>query len=108
MIKKALTQAIVLQPTAHDGMQQGINQIVDAIVPTLGPQPRFVAIESVIRNKPPELLDNGGLIARRIIELPDRDADMGAMFVRGFLCHLNDTAGDGTDQRWYAATCHIG
>lgn len=95
-MKKKLTRTIVLQPAARYGLQQGINQVVDAILPTLGPQPRMVAIESVIKNKPPELLDNGGLIARRIIELPDRDADVGAMFIRSLVCRLNETAGDGT------------
>jgi len=44
----------------------------------------------------PELLDDGGVIARRILELPDRDEDMGAMFVRHLLWHLHEKVGDGT------------
>jgi len=44
----------------------------------------------------PELLDNGGVIARRIIELPDPDENMGAMLIRSFLWRLYATSGDGT------------
>ena len=70
--------------------------MVEAIRPTLGPRPRLVAIDRLLDNRMPELLDNGGIIARRIIQIADRDADMGAMFVREFLCHLHDQVGDGT------------
>jgi chaperonin GroEL len=77
-------------------MQRGINQMVDAVRPTLGPRPRVVAIENVFRDKTPELLDNAALIARRIIQLPDRDADMGAMLVRHMLWRLHEEVGDGT------------
>jgi chaperonin GroEL len=42
------------------------------------------------------LLDNGGLIARRIIDLQDPDENMGAMFLRGTLWRLYEKVGDGT------------
>ena len=76
---------IVFQPRSHQGIQRGINQIVDAVRPTLGPRPRLVAVENVLRDKTPELLDNAALIARRIFQLPQRDADVGAMLVRHML-----------------------
>ena len=87
---------VLFQPEVHLRMQKGINQIVDAIRPTLGPRPRHVAVEKVPRSKSPELLDNGGLIARRIIDLKDPDENMGAMFIRGALWHLYEKVGDGT------------
>jgi chaperonin GroEL len=77
-------------------MQRGINQMVDVVCPTLGPFPRVVAIAQVLSDKMPELLDDGGVIARRIIQLADRDEDMGAMFVRHLLWHLHEKVGDGT------------
>jgi chaperonin GroEL len=77
-------------------MQNGINQLVNAIRPTLGPLPRMVAIDRLIDNKAPELLDNGGIIARRIFELQDRNADMGAMYLRHLLWRIHETVGDGT------------
>lgn len=70
--------------------------MADAIRPTLGPLPRVVAIARITRGGLPELLDNGGVIARRIIQLPDRDADMGAMFLRQVLWRVHKQVGDGT------------
>jgi len=77
-------------------MQRGINQMVNTVRPTLGPRPHLVAVENTFRQKTPELLDNAGVISRRIIQLPDRDADMGAMLVRHLLWRLHEEAGDGT------------
>lgn len=64
---KRQTQRVVFQPATYWGMQRGINQIVEAVRPTLGPLPRFVAIENTAgRGKTPELLDSGGVIVRRV------------------------------------------
>ena len=87
---------VIFQPATFQGMQRGINQIVSAVRPTLGPRPRVVAIEGSTRGKTPELLDDGGTIARRIIELPERNADMGAMFIRQVLWRVHERVGDGT------------
>lgn len=87
---------VVFQPATRRSMQQGINQIAQAIRPTLGPLPRIVAIDRTGQEKRPELLDNGGLIARRIIQLQNRHADVGAMFIRDALWRLHDQVGDGT------------
>ena len=86
---KSKTKRVVFQPATYQGIQQGVNQMVNAIRPTLGPQPRIVAIDRIGVQKMPELLDNGGLIARRIIEIKGRDADVGAMFIRQMLWHLH-------------------
>jgi chaperonin GroEL len=77
-------------------MQRGINQIIEAIRPTLGPRPRIVAIDRILDDRMPELLDNGGIIARRIIQLADRDEDVGAMFIREVLWRMHEQVGDGT------------
>jgi len=90
-------ERVVFQPATYRGMQRGINQLVNAIRPTLGPRPRVVAIDHVdYHDKTPQLLDDGGTIARLIIELPDRDADVGAMFLRDVLWRLQQQVGDGT------------
>ena len=94
---KSRTQRVVFQPATYQGFQRGIDQIVSAVRPTLGPLPRIVALEkTAASNKMPEILDSGGVIARRIIELPGRDEDMGAMFVRHLLWHMHEKVGDGT------------
>ena len=62
--------------------------MADAVRPTLGPLPRNVAIDRIVKSESQsiaELLDNGGLIARRILQVPDADADMGLMFMRQLL-----------------------
>lgn len=89
-------ERLVFQPDASLRLLRGINLIADAIRPTLGPIPRSVAFDLADAEKPPELLDKGGLIARRITDLPDRDEDMGAMLLRGMLWQLYDELGDGT------------
>jgi chaperonin GroEL len=69
--------------------------MADAVRPTLGPLPRVVAFHQIVTNKMPEILDKGGVIARRIIQLPDRDADMGAMLTRELLWKLHKEYADG-------------
>lgn len=93
---KVKTQRVVFQPATYRGVQQGINKIANAIRPTLGPNPRVVAIDRILDDRMPELLDNGGIIARRIIQLPGKSEDVGAMFLRDVLWRLHDQVGDGT------------
>ncbi|HEU5102539.1 MAG TPA: TCP-1/cpn60 chaperonin family protein [Roseiflexaceae bacterium] len=90
------SRSVRFQPSAALRFQRGVDTIVGAIRPTLGPRPRLAAIDTGIAGKPPELLDSGALIARRIIGLPHPDEDIGAMFVRGMLWRLHEQAGDGT------------
>ncbi|HEU5090184.1 MAG TPA: TCP-1/cpn60 chaperonin family protein, partial [Roseiflexaceae bacterium] len=87
---------VVFQPHTHEGLRRGISQLAAIIRPTLGPQPRHVVVEQTFRDKTPELLDNAALIARRIVQLSDRDADPGAMLLRHALWRIHDEVGDGT------------
>ena len=89
-------ERLVFQPDTSHRIQAGINLVANTIRPTLGPIPRMVGVANVLEHKPPELLDKGGLIARRITNLPDRDADMGAMIIRQMLWQLHEDVGDGT------------
>jgi chaperonin GroEL len=89
-------QRVVFQPETYRGLQRGINLIAEAVRPTLGPHPRMVASEHPLRHRLPDLLDEGAVIAQRIIELPDRDEDVGAMMIRHVLMHVKEQAGDGT------------
>lgn len=90
-------QRVIFQPNTHQGIQNGVDQMVGAIRPTLGPNARVVVMDSITYgSKTPDFLDDGGSIARRIIALSDRDADVGAMFVREVLWRLQNEVGDGT------------
>ena len=90
------TPGVIFQPRTAQRMQGGIDKLVAAIRPTLGPIHRNVLIEKESKIGKPELLDDGGVIARRIIQLPDRDEDMGAMYLRQLLWAQHENAGDGT------------
>ncbi len=86
---------VLFQPAVGYGFKRGIDLLVDAIRPTLGPLPRTVMLPRPTIGSP-EILDNGGVIARRLFELPDRDADAGAMFLRHLLWQQHEREGDGT------------
>jgi chaperonin GroEL len=89
---------VVFQPDVHRGMLRGIEQMTDAVRPTLGPLPRIVLYDTTIGaiGKIPELLDDGGTIARRIIQIRGRNADVGAMLLRNVLWTVREAVGDGT------------
>ena len=91
-----VSPGVVYSPRSVHSFQQGIAAIVDAVRPTLGPLPRLVAVARTHASDAPELLDDGGMIARRIIALTNHDANMGAMFVRHVLWKLREEVGDGT------------
>ncbi|MCY4019198.1 MAG: hypothetical protein OXG39_07300 [Chloroflexi bacterium] len=94
--RKTYRPGLVFRPQAQENIQRGLNTLVSAIRPTLGPTARTVAVTSLIENKDtPEVLDDGGIIARRVIELHRRDADVGAMLARALICRQNERMGDG-------------
>jgi len=71
-------------------------QLVKAVAPTLGPRPRVVAFSPEFGSTQPDLYDNGGEIARRLLQLQGRDEDVGAMLLRDLLWRLQNQVGDGT------------
>ncbi len=87
---------VTLQPQTYTDILQGTHVIVDAIRPTLGPLPRLVAMEKYKGKEQPEILDDGATIARRIIQIRPRGADVGAMIVRQSLWKMHQEAGDGS------------
>lgn len=88
---------VVFQPHVHQALKRGIHTMVAAIRPTLGPLGGGIAIDRMnSAKKTPELLDDGGVIARRVIEVTNRDEDMGAMLVRSMVARQHERVGDGT------------
>lgn len=94
---RATTAAdIAFQPRAGTGIQRGIRMVAATMAPTLGPMPRRVAIAfPTSATRAPEMLDDGGVIARRMVHLADREADSGAMLLREALLRVHDLVGDG-------------
>lgn len=84
---------VLHQPETQQALRRGISAITNALSPTLGPLPR----RSVAQNQDKfELLDDGGLIARRIIALPSQADDVGAMLLRQVVWKMREQHGDGT------------
>jgi chaperonin GroEL len=95
-MKQTRRSKLIFQPDTYRGFQRGVNILADAIAPTLGPFPGHVAIQPADRSSTPEILDDGATIARRLIQLEDRSADMGAMYLRQLLWAIHENIGDGT------------
>ncbi len=73
-------------------LRRGINTLVSAIAPTLGPLPRRSVAQNLSKL---ELLDDGGIIARRIVALTERGPDVGAMLLRQVVWQVHQHVGDG-------------
>lgn len=83
---------VIYQPRTQAALREGISTLVQAIAPTLGPLPRRSVAQNLSKL---ELLDDGGLIARRIISLGDQERDVGAMLLRQVLWKVHQHVGDG-------------
>lgn len=83
---------IIHQTQTQRALKRGISTLTQAVAPTLGPLPRRSVTQNLDKL---ELLDDGGVIARRIIALPEQDDDVGAMLLRQVLWRMHLQAGDG-------------
>lgn len=86
---------VLSQPHTREALKAGIDTLAGAVIPTLGPLTGPVALDDKDRGGSPELLDDGGTIARRILQLDDADADVGAMLLRETLWQQRERYGDG-------------
>lgn len=85
---------IVFSPTSRRSLVDGIDLVVKAIRPSLGPTGRMVAVSR--GPNAPEFIDDGATVARRITGIPDPDANMGAMLIRDTLWSVREAVGDGS------------
>jgi len=85
---------IIFPPSSRRSLIRGIDLLVRAIRPCLGPTGRTVAVSR--DGGAPEFLDDGATVARRIVAIPDPDANMGAMLVRHAVWRVREAAGDGS------------
>ncbi len=90
-------QYVLRDEQARHALKRGVDTMSRLIGVTLGPRARTVAIMPIVgTNKPPEILDDGAVIARRTLQLPDPFEDMGAMIIRQLACKIGDSTGDGS------------
>lgn len=78
---------------ARSALIAGVNQLAAAVVTTLGPKGRNVAIDKKWGG--PSVIHDGVSVAKEI-ELPDPFENMGAQMVKEAASKTNDVAGDGT------------
>jgi chaperonin GroEL len=87
--------SLTFRPHTRLSFQAGVDQIVAAMIPTYGPNARTIAAGSYSNTIAPEILTDGGTIARRIVGVKDRDEDIGAMYVRQMIWQMHEKTGDG-------------
>jgi len=78
---------------ARQKLASGVNQMARAVVTTLGPRGRNVALDKKWGG--PSVIHDGVSVAKEI-ELPDPFENMGAQMVKEAASKTNDVAGDGT------------
>ena len=68
--------------------------MAELLAVTLGPVPGGVLVESETKAQP-DRLENAAVIAQRMIALPDRGEDVGAMILRNMVWRVHLDVGDG-------------
>ena len=88
------TPHVIPRPDSAEFLKKGFDQLADLLAVTLGPTQGNVVSwsETYLR---PELLDDAAQIARRIIQIPDRRQDVGAMMLRQLVWRMHREVGDG-------------
>ena len=85
---------VVLKPDSAEYLKQGFDQLADALAITLGPTQGNVLSWSNTKERA-EMLDDAATIARRIVQIPDRRRDVGAMMLRQLVWRMHKEVGDG-------------
>ncbi|MEN9225417.1 MAG: chaperonin GroEL [Thermostichus sp. HHBFW_bins_43] len=88
-----MAKLILFKEEARKALEQGINQLADAIKVTVGPKGRNVVLEK--KFGAPQIINDGVTIAKEI-ELADPLENTGAQLMREVASKTNDVAGDGT------------
>ncbi|MEM7330795.1 MAG: TCP-1/cpn60 chaperonin family protein [Chloroflexota bacterium] len=87
--------AVILNPDAQNLLQAGFFELAHLLSLTLGPTQGAVLVDSETKERP-DLLTDAATIARRIIALPERGRDVGAMLLRQTVWRSSQREGDGT------------
>lgn len=88
-------RALVGSPQALPFLSRGFARLARALTRTLGPAPRLVLNTSLADRNEIECLLDSATIATRLIELPDRRENVGAMALRGMVQQIHEHYGDG-------------
>jgi|YNPNPStandDraft_1061719.scaffolds.fasta_scaffold08050_2 chaperonin GroEL len=86
---------VVLGDTSRAGMLRGFRSMGRLLAITLGPVGGNIMNAKNYKGEP-EILSDAATIARRIIELPDRVENAGAMMLRHMVWRMREDVGDGS------------
>ena len=87
---------LVFSEEARRKLQLGMDKLANAVVTTLGPKGRNVAIDRKFGS--PTITHDGVSVAKEV-ELEDPFENMGAQLLKEAATKTNDIAGDGTTSR---------
>lgn len=88
-----MSKQLKFSKEARASLLKGIDTVAKAVVTTLGPKGRNVALDK--KWGAPNIVHDGVSVAKEI-DLPDPFENMGAQLVKEAASKTNDTAGDGT------------
>jgi len=88
-----MPKQLVFREEARRGLKRGVDKLADAVVTTLGPKGRNVALDK--KFGAPTITHDGVTVAKEI-ELEDAFENMGAQLLKEAATKTNDIAGDGT------------
>ncbi|HIQ01943.1 MAG TPA: chaperonin GroEL [Anaerolineales bacterium] len=88
-----MAKQLVFSEEARRSLKRGIDTMANAVVTTLGPKGRNVALDKKWGS--PTITHDGVTVAKEI-ELPDPFENMGAQLLKEAATKTNDIAGDGT------------
>ena len=87
------TPQLVQGRQATVALKRGFDQIAELLAHTLGPTQGVILSQH--EGRPAEILSDAAMIVRRIIALPNRVEDVGAMLARNLVWRQNTLVGDG-------------
>ena len=88
-----MAKEVKFDEAARRALENGVNQLADAVRITLGPKGRNVVLEK--QYGAPQIVNDGVTIAKEI-ELENHLENTGAQLIREVASKTNDVAGDGT------------
>jgi len=88
-----MAKQLIYAEEARDKLKLGVNKVAKAVVTTLGPRGRNVALDK--KWGAPNVVHDGVTVAKEV-DLEDPFENIGAQLVKEAASKTNDTAGDGT------------
>lgn len=85
---------VLFPPEALQGLKEGFDQLADLLALTLGPRGGTIASD-FRANREVERFADAATAARRILEVPGRAQNVGAMLVRNLVWRVHKDVGDG-------------